>query len=399
MDKTNILLITSNVGSLFEGPAMADIQSTWFTEVLKVVETYQPAFLAIHCQEVGGKKSENNKELVHKFVRDLFRKEELQQYVTCLGYLDENYKAQDQYTALGSFYFIRKNTNLEQWNFQTCQFNPVSTEKEIFQIVNDVPTIQKQKFPHNHFPEGRWSRKGFMLTRWRLSGRIIDLVNIHLMNDICNIKAIEASPSKYTHFRKDSLRYTLDKLNNNESDHSIIFGDFNTRLDTKLFVENYMKALDPLIVHNDGETIPRSVVYKSIDDHEQDLLLVCARKFNLHNWEYFTEKNIAELLQLDTELTWCSDELKELDILFLPSYPHSEDPTTNAVYSNTRCPAWCDRILFDAQTHKELKESFYPTLYNCIGKDVCIGDHKPVFLSFSFPDLPPSNSSTNENTI
>ena len=90
-------------------PAMADIQSTWFTEVLKVslyffnclfsvyysnqqqkqivntkffwkfdaqlspcfkvVETYQPAFLAIHCQEVGGKKSENNKELVHKFVR------------------------------------------------------------------------------------------------------------------------------------------------------------------------------------------------------------------------------------------------------------------------------------------------------------------------------------------
>ena len=37
----------------------------------------------------------------------------------------------------------------------------------------------------------------------------------------------------------------------------------------QFILQNYMKALDPLIVHNDGETIPRSVVYKSIDDHEQ----------------------------------------------------------------------------------------------------------------------------------
>ena len=29
----------------------------------------------------------------------------------------------------------------------------------------------------------------------------------------------------------------FNRLNNNESNHCIIFGDFNTRLDTKLFVE------------------------------------------------------------------------------------------------------------------------------------------------------------------
>ena len=35
----------------------------------QLVTTSQPSFLAIHCQECGGKKSENNRDLVHKFVK------------------------------------------------------------------------------------------------------------------------------------------------------------------------------------------------------------------------------------------------------------------------------------------------------------------------------------------
>lgn len=32
-------------------------------------------------------------------------------------------------------------------------------------------------------------------------------------------------------------------------------------------------------------------------------------------------------------------------VLYFCSYPYSEDYTKPTQYMNTRCPAWCDRIL------------------------------------------------------
>ena len=46
---------------------------------------------------------------------------------------------------------------------------------------------------------------------------------------------------------------------------------------------------------------------------------MCARKFDLHHGEYFTDEHISKLLKLDKELEWCQSELKELDITFLPT--------------------------------------------------------------------------------
>ena len=41
----------------------------------------------------------------------------------------------------------------------------------------------------------RWSRKGYMRTRWRIRGTVIDLVNIHLFHDASNLMAMrEVSP-------------------------------------------------------------------------------------------------------------------------------------------------------------------------------------------------------------
>lgn len=39
-------------------------------------------------------------------------------------------------------------------------------------------------------------------------------------------------------------------------------------------------------------------------------------------------------------------------VLFVSSYPYSEEYTKPTQYMNTRCPAWCDRILMShtAQT-------------------------------------------------
>lgn len=37
----------------------------------------------------------------------------------------------------------------------------------------------------------------------------------------------------------------------------------------------------------------------------------------------------------------------------LPSYPYSEDCSQGRQYMNTRCPAWCDRVLMSPSA-KEL---------------------------------------------
>lgn len=38
---------------------------------------------------------------------------------------------------------------------------------------------------------------------------------------------------------------------------------------------------------------------------------------------------------------------------YLPSYPYSEDCSQGRQYMNTRCPAWCDRVLMSPSA-KEL---------------------------------------------
>merc|ERR1712130_285751 len=90
------------------------------------------------------------------------------------------------------------------------------------------------------------------------------------------------------------------------------------------------------------------------------------------------------------------DRLTEFPLAFPPTYPYTEDPNGGNSYMATRCPAWCDRVLMshdlksklikNAQNNStigDLECSPSPTLsvhYDVIGKDVCMGDHKPVFL-------------------
>lgn len=43
---TNVLLVTANVGSLFEN--VAEIQNEWLQELYKTIHNYQPQFVALH---------------------------------------------------------------------------------------------------------------------------------------------------------------------------------------------------------------------------------------------------------------------------------------------------------------------------------------------------------------
>ena len=47
---TNIVLITANVGSLFEDPAR--LMPIWTSQFDNFLERIHPGFVALHCQEV-----------------------------------------------------------------------------------------------------------------------------------------------------------------------------------------------------------------------------------------------------------------------------------------------------------------------------------------------------------
>lgn len=57
--------------------------------------------------------------------------------------------------------------------------------------IETVTTKEKAKFPQEFFPECKWSRKGFLRTRWNISGTVFDLINIHLFHDASNFIAME----------------------------------------------------------------------------------------------------------------------------------------------------------------------------------------------------------------
>ncbi|XP_061038949.1 inositol polyphosphate-5-phosphatase A isoform X5 [Eubalaena glacialis] len=235
---TAVLLVTANVGSLFDDPE--NLQKNWLREFYQVVHTHRPHFLALHCQEFGGKNYEASMSHVDKFVRELLSSDAMTEYNRARVYLDENYKSQEHFTALGSFYFLHESLkNISQFDFKAKKYKKV-TGKEIYSdTLESTPMLEKEKFPQDYFPECKWSRKGFIRTRWCLADCAFDLVNIHLFHDASNLVAWETSPSVYSGIRHKALGYVLDRIIDQRFEKAFyfVFGDFNFRLDSKSVVE------------------------------------------------------------------------------------------------------------------------------------------------------------------
>lgn len=384
---TDVLLVTANVGSLFDN--VSEIQREWLKELYKTIHSYKPQFIALHFQEVGGKDYMVNMGHADSFFRCIESSEEMRDFDRVCIYVDNQFQAEDRFTALGSIYFIHKTLkNIFQYDFNVKDFKAVSGLNKYVGSLDGVTTVEKEKFPKNFWPDFKWSRKGFMRTRWIIHNQGLDLVNVHLFHDASNLIACNSSPSIYSANRKNALRYVINRISDNI--HTplpfFVFGDFNFRLDTLSLVQHLSTSADIQRVMKDSSNEVEKIICEEKDNDHQVLLHIEEKLFAYLHQAVFREDNGKALLQYDKEVAAFQDVIREEDIKFPPSYPYSEEYTKPTQYMNTRCPAWCDRILMSHTAQEfitnRMGDSEKSVVYNTVGPNVCMGDHKPVFLFF-----------------
>ncbi|KAG8574205.1 hypothetical protein GDO81_009093 [Engystomops pustulosus] len=376
MDNVGVLLITANVGSVCDEPDEMEIN--WLQEFYKTVQDHQAAFIALHLQEFGGKNYQENMGSADGFIRRLIESEEMSQYNCVQTFIDKDFTQPEKFTALASIYFIHNSLcNVQIYNFQEKKFISISGHTMWMGSLEDCPTVHKERFPQDFWLEFAWTRKGFMKTRWRVNDRIFDLVNLHLFHDASNLVSSDCSPSVYSANRRRGLYHVLTRLTDDCNAPFFLFGDFNFRLDLKSLIQAQGWSSS-----DTGDTDGQTAVYEQ--DGEVQLIMKCKR-FEHQNAKLFQEDNVHMLLRFDHEPIPFLSELTEVQISFPPTYPFSEDVTKPTEYMSTRCPAWCDRVFMSHTARALLQKGKYEEAcvhYGRIGGDVCMGDHKPVFLYF-----------------
>lgn len=71
----------------------------WTEEFLSTVSQLDPKFIALHCQEVGGKNYENSMKHVEDFVSLLMSSNKLRLFDKVRIYLDEDYSSAENFTV------------------------------------------------------------------------------------------------------------------------------------------------------------------------------------------------------------------------------------------------------------------------------------------------------------
>ncbi|CAK1541175.1 unnamed protein product [Leptosia nina] len=341
-DKVPLLLVTANVGSIFEEPsAMLPI---WTSEFLQAVARMDPKFIALHLQEVGGKAYEKSMQYVKDFVQRLCDCPELRLYDKIRIFLDEDFSSPEKFTALGNMYFAHTSlADLKIWDFEKRNYVEVSGKEVNSGNIEKVTTKEKIKFPQHFFPECKWSRKGFLRTRWSIRGTAVEFVNIHLFHDASNLLAMETFPSVYCRSRRRALRHTLRHLHSDvNAAPYFIFGDFNFRTDTGAVVKKVTENLVACRMSNGANVDSSKLQYRSKSE-DRVVMTIGKKEFShVDHQKLFRE---SWLLKYDRELEALRPHLYEFPVKFPPSYPFEEDVHLPTHYMKTRCPAWCDRIL------------------------------------------------------
>jgi inositol-1,4,5-trisphosphate 5-phosphatase len=422
----DILLITANVGSLFDENPI--IKSQWKENVINTITENSAKFIVLNFQETGGKEFKKYSKDVSGVINDLFNS--LTDYPIVRAFLDLDFETVEEYTALGTVVFIHKDwiLNVEQWIFNENigYFTALKeTDMIIEEKISTSKFVRKQKFAKDFWPEFKWGRKGYLHTRWRINSRILDLINIHLFHDESNLELTQ-NPLLYSQNRQRALNYTIKQYNDwtilqkeisLSHGNLFIFGDFNFRLRTDSFLRKITKDQEIHEIEdiNKSASFPSQVseIESNNKPPQHTLNGVIGHdtlKRNLSAIEFRPKENKKKLLDdsnivlriekkrfdyvdaatfvtkwdqyRDDDTEPKEFNLKEMQIKFPPTYPWSEDPLCSNCYMKTRAPAWCDRVLMNNEAF-ELVQKDTKSIYTCIGLNACMGDHKPVLLGFS----------------
>ncbi|XP_013142485.1 PREDICTED: type I inositol 1,4,5-trisphosphate 5-phosphatase, partial [Papilio polytes] len=325
---------------IFEDPSV--MLPIWTSEFLQAVSRMDPKFIALHLQEVGGKAYEKSMQYVEDFVQRLCDCPELRLYDKIRIFLDEDFSSPERFTALGNMYFAHSSlTDIKIWDFEVKGYVDVVGKEVNSGNIEKVTTKEKAKFPQHFFPECKWSRKGFLRTRWLVRGTAVEFVNIHLFHDASNLVAMEPFPSVYCRSRRRALRHTLRHLHADpNSAPYFIFGDFNFRTDTGGVVKKMTEELTACrLQHGNADS---KMQYRA---RENDRLVLSVAKKEFSHADHQKIFREPWLQRYDRELEALRPHLYEYPVKFPPSYPFEENVQLPTHYMKTRCPAWCDRVL------------------------------------------------------
>ncbi|KPJ00010.1 Type I inositol-1,4,5-trisphosphate 5-phosphatase [Papilio xuthus] len=332
-DKVPLLLVTANVGSIFEDPSV--MLPIWTSEFLQAVSRMDPKFIALHLQEVGGKAYEKSMQYVEDFVQRLCDCPELRLYDKIRIFLDEDFSSPERFTALGNMYFAHSSlTDIKIWDFEVKGYVEVVGKEINSGNIEKVTTKEKAKFPQHFFPECKWSRKGFLRTRWLLRGTAVEFVNIHLFHDASNLVAMEPFPSVYCRSRRRALRHTLRHLHADaNSAPYFIFGDFNFRTDTGAVVKKMTEELTACRLQHGNSAESAKMQYRA---RENDRLVLTIGKKEFSHVDHQKIFREPWLQRFDRELEALRPHLFEFPVKFPPSYPFEENVQLPTHYMKTR---------------------------------------------------------------
>ena len=249
------LLITNNVCGIYD-----DLERRlplWLERLSALIDRQQSDFVVVHMQEVGGSNwKKGGLELVKPHA-DAIAKHFPQFWVS--GLLCDT-EASSLFTALGACFLVRRSAmaRVEMWVQQdgTAASGAFCRLSELPSPLVDVPRADPKycyhtQFPSHLFGDGKISRKGFLLTSWRLDGSAVDVMNVHNIHDASNWVALERTPSIYAERRRNCLAHALEQravlLRARAGANAVgaplfVFGDFNFRLSLPAVVQQICGA-------------------------------------------------------------------------------------------------------------------------------------------------------------
>lgn len=94
----------------------------WVKEVVREIVNWKADIVALHLQKFAGVRGDFKNLRPDELVRKISDHDDMEIYESWLAFCDEDYENQDEFTGLGSVYFIKNPDETRIWDFRS-KFN------------------------------------------------------------------------------------------------------------------------------------------------------------------------------------------------------------------------------------------------------------------------------------